>query len=44
MATCVHFYLPHIINVIYIQQLTEIILPSVQNIVGVHKKIILIFY
>jgi hypothetical protein len=34
-----HFCLPNIINVVDTQYLTEVILPSIQNIVGICKQI-----
>jgi len=40
-----HFCMPNIINAMYTQQVREVILPSVQNILGICKQItILIFY
>jgi hypothetical protein len=40
-----NFCLPNIINVMYIQQLTGVIIPSLQHIVEIWKQVvILIFY
>jgi len=44
MAQLFAFYMPSIINAIHIQKLTEIILPSAQNIVGTCRQITILKY
>jgi hypothetical protein len=39
-----HFFLPNIINAMYIQQLTEVILPPIQKNVGVWKQIAVLIF
>jgi len=44
MAQLYEFCLPTIIDTIYIQQPTKVILPSVPNIVGIWKQITILIF